>query len=93
MHMDRAIFEIKASVEATSLYILLCALKDQGESITLDRASIQWHGSRESLRQAAQELIQRGVLLGSIPVVDDQPLAIQPSTEWLWSLSGCPCCS
>ena len=65
MHMDRAIFDLNASVGATSLYILICALLDQGEQgITLDRVSVQWNGSREELHAAAEELVRRGVLSG-----------------------------
>jgi hypothetical protein len=63
--MDRAIFDLNASVGATSLYILICALLDQGEQgITLDRVSLQWNGSREELHVAAEELVRRGVLSG-----------------------------
>ena len=82
MHMDRAIFNLEASVEATSLYILLCALLDQGEPLTLDRAHLQWNGTREDLVKAAAELIQRGVLAGSQPLTPHQPLQIHPSDEW-----------
>ena len=65
MHMDRAIFDLNASVGAASLYILVCALLDQGEQgITLDRVSVQWNGSREELHAAAEELVRRGVLTG-----------------------------
>ena len=65
MHMDRAIFDLNTSVGATSLYILICALLDQGEQgITLDRVSVQWNGSREELHAAAEELVRRGVLTG-----------------------------
>ena len=65
MHMDRAIFDLNASVGATSLYILVCALLDQGEDgITLDRVGLQWNGSREELYAAAEELVLRGVLSG-----------------------------
>ena len=65
MHMDRAIFDLNTSVGATSLYILVCALLDQGEQgITLDRVSVQWNGSREELHAAAEELVRRGVLTG-----------------------------
>ena len=38
MNMDRAIFETNASVEATSLYILLCALMDSGQPPTIENA-------------------------------------------------------
>jgi hypothetical protein len=80
--MDRAIFDLRASVEATSLYILLCALADQGDSLSLDRASIQWNGSREDLFRAAEELIQRGVLAASQPLTPDQPLELNPGENW-----------
>ena len=85
MPMDRAIFNLEASVEATSLYILLCALEDQEELLTIDRAGIQWNGTREDLVRAVEELIQRGVLDGSQPLAQDQPLQVKRSEEWLWS--------
>jgi hypothetical protein len=80
--MDRAIFNLEASVEATSLYILLCALHDQEETLTLDRAGVQWNGTREDLARAAEELIRRGVLAGSRPLEKDQPLYLKPADEW-----------
>ena len=64
MHMDRSIFNLEASVEATSLYILLCALADEKEPLTLERASLQWNGTGKDLLEAAAELLQRGVLTG-----------------------------
>jgi hypothetical protein len=81
--MDRAIFNLEASVEATSLYILLCALEDQEEPLTLDRASVLWNGTREDLVSAVEELFQRGVLDGSQPLTRDQPLQVKRSEEWL----------
>jgi hypothetical protein len=80
--MDRAIFRLQASVEATSLYILLCALEDQEEPLTLERARIQWNGTREDLLRAAEELIQRGVLGGPQHVVQDLPIWINHSEDW-----------
>ena len=82
MQMDRGIFDLEASVEATSLYILLCALLDQGDTLTLDRASVQWNGSREDLVTAANELIQRGILAGNQPLTQDQPLQLNPRDQW-----------
>jgi hypothetical protein len=82
MHMDRAIFDLKASVEATSLYILLCALLDQGEVPTLNRATAQWNGSRASLIAAADELILRCVLRGDQSSNGDQPLELNPREKW-----------
>ena len=82
MHMDRSIFNLEASVEATSLYILLCALADEQEPLTLERAGLQWNGTRKDLLEAAMELLQRGVLTGKQPLTDDQPLHLNPSHEW-----------
>ena len=45
MEMDRAIFELNAGVEATSLYILICALMDEGKAVTLENVRRQWTGS------------------------------------------------
>jgi hypothetical protein len=80
--MDRAIFNLGTSVEATSLYILLCALLDQGELLTLDRAAVQWNGTGEELKKAAEELAERGVLATSKPLTQDQPLQLNSPGEW-----------
>jgi hypothetical protein len=82
VHMDRAIFNLGTSVEATSLYILLCALLDQGELLTLGRAAVQWNGTGEELKKAAEELAERGVLATSKPLTQDQPLQLNSPGEW-----------
>jgi hypothetical protein len=82
MHMDRAIFDLNASVEATSLYILICALLDQQELPTLKRAKVQWNGSGENLMSATEELMRRGVLQVMHPLRDDEPLRVNPRHEW-----------
>ncbi|MGV8075294.1 MAG: hypothetical protein AB2L11_12150 [Syntrophobacteraceae bacterium] len=80
--MDRAIFDLNSSMEATSLYILLCALLDSGAIPTLNLARARWNGDEESLKKAAEELIQRGVLENRPPISDDKPLTINPSCKW-----------
>ena len=82
MNMDRGIFNLEASVEATSLYILLCALADQGEPLTLDRAAVQWNGTKEDLLKAANELIRRRVLTGNQPLTQDKLLQLNPADQW-----------
>jgi hypothetical protein len=83
MHMDRAIFDLQASVGATSLYILICALMDQGDkNVTLGRASRKWNGTREELHQALEELIQRGVLSAADGRGEDVPLQVNPRENW-----------
>ncbi len=82
MHMDRNIFKLGTSVEATSLYILLCALTEENQSITLDHASRQWNGTPEGLLKGAAELMERGVLVGTHPLTQNQPLFVAPSDQW-----------
>lgn len=83
MHMDREIFEIRTSVDATSLYILICALLDQGvEGVTVGRALHQWSGTKETLYAAAEELMHRDVLQRVQTLGDDTPLQVTPKEKW-----------
>lgn len=82
MLMDRAIFELNASVEATSLYILICALLEQGEAPSLNRAMVQWNGTMDTLVKATEELIVRGVLEGPVPGSQEQPLQVNSKDKW-----------
>lgn len=82
MNMDRAIFNLKASIEATSFYILLCALMDAGQAPTLDNALPKWTGTKESMLNAAEELIRRCVLGAPIPIPWD--IHLHPRTRDKW---------
>jgi hypothetical protein len=82
MNMDRAIFDLKVSVEAASLYILLCALMDGRQEPTLENARQKWTGNEESLLTAAQELIGRCVITGIVPIPKDMHL--HPNTRDRW---------
>jgi hypothetical protein len=82
MNMDRLIFELNASVDATSLYILLCALAEGGDSPTLNDAKQRWNGTPEGLTRAAEELMKRGVLEQMHPLDPDQPIKINPAGKW-----------
>jgi hypothetical protein len=82
MYMDREIFNLNLSVEATSLYIMLCTFMDQGTAPTLQKAKMQWAGSGESLTAAVEELICRGVLNSPLPVADDLHLHPAPRNMW-----------
>ncbi|NTW35129.1 MAG: hypothetical protein HGB17_03180 [Syntrophobacteraceae bacterium] len=83
MHMDRDIFNLKASTDATSLYILICALKDLGQSPTLPEIRAKWTGNEESLRNAVKELMRRGVLDATHSMGQDEPFAVQARAEWI----------
>ncbi len=82
MNMDRAIFDLEISVEATSLYILLCALMDDGVGPTLENAALRWTGTEETLAQAARELIERCVITGAVPVLANMHLHPNSRDRW-----------
>lgn len=82
MNMDRDIFTLKASTEATSLYILICALMDIGQSPTLAEVKSKWTGDEDSLRNAARELVGRGVLESAEPAAPDAPFAVRSRKDW-----------
>lgn len=82
MNMDRAIFDLDASVEATSLYIILCALMDAGVAPTLEQARLKWNGTEGSLAAAAEELVRRGVLGVRLPLSEEMHL--HPTTRDQW---------
>jgi len=84
MSMDRMIFELKASIFATSLYLLICSHLDEGERPTLNNAREAWNGTEENLVQAAVELMERRVLASAAPLDFDQPLFVNPREKWLW---------
>ena len=82
MNMDRAIFDLNVSVEATSLYILLCALMDMGQPPTIQEALPKWAGTEETLMAAAEELISRCVLDTNHPIPKGKHL--HPTTRDRW---------
>lgn len=81
-HMDRAIFHLRASVPATSLYILICSLLDEGQAPTLDHTRVLWNGTDEELNAAMQELTQRGILVPPRPMTNGRPLQLDLTSNW-----------
>lgn len=54
--MDRKIFNLNLSVEATSAYILICNLAESGAPITIESAGTFWNDKPEALVSALEEL-------------------------------------
>ncbi|MHC1742859.1 MAG: hypothetical protein AB9873_07480 [Syntrophobacteraceae bacterium] len=81
-HMSQAIFHLKASVPATSLYLLICSMLDEGRAPTLDRARGQWTGTEESFNGAVDELTRRGVLQPPRPLENGKPVGLYLSSHW-----------
>jgi hypothetical protein len=82
MNMDRSIFNLRASTEATSLYILICALLDLGQSPTLPEIRAKWTGNEESLDNALKELMRRGVLEAAHSGSEEESFAVRRSGNW-----------
>jgi hypothetical protein len=60
--MDRKIFTLNLSVEATSAYILVCSLVDGGAPATVESLGPFWNGPRQELPSALTELRSRGII-------------------------------
>ncbi len=83
MHMDRAVFDLKVSVHAVSLYILICALLDDGREPTVDAVRAQWSASEDALQEAVAELAARGVILLDPQGDLSGRFSVQPSVQWI----------
>jgi hypothetical protein len=82
MHMDRAIFDFQLSMEATSAYIVVCSLLDDGLFPTISLVRARWNGSEPSLQKALQELMECNVVDPDATVFDGEPLAIRSREKW-----------
>ena len=82
MHMDRAIFDLQLSMEATSAYIVICSLLDEGLFPTLSLVRARWNGNEQSLRNALHELMQHNVVNADPTVFDGEPLVIRSREKW-----------
>jgi len=81
MHMDRDIFRLEMATEATSLYILICSILDDGAPPTLQRVRSRWSTTEEDLQRALEELVRRGVLPAA-PPSEEAHLHPNPQSEW-----------
>lgn len=62
MLMDRNIFTLNLSVEATSAYILVCSFVEGGAPATVESLGPFWNGPRQELPAALTELRSRGII-------------------------------
>jgi hypothetical protein len=60
--MDRKIFTLNLSVEATSAYILVCSFVEGGAPATVESLGPFWNGPRQELPSALTELRSRGII-------------------------------
>ncbi len=83
MLMDRAVFDLGVSVHAVSLYILICALEDEGREPSFELVRHQWTASEEALWKAAGELEHQKVIRIESEGESSGRFWVQPSHQWL----------
>jgi hypothetical protein len=83
--MDTQIFNLKLSVYATSLYILLTELAASGVRPTREEIAGRFAAGREDTDIALQDLLVRRVIYASDPG-GDVPLSYHPNPASLWIL-------
>lgn len=60
--MDRQIFNLKLSVEATSAYIVVTSIVNENQPPTLSAVQGRWTISFEALDRALVELMERSII-------------------------------
>ena len=82
MHMDRKIFAMNLSVEATSAYILICTLAESGAVITIESAGSFWNDSPEALTRALEELNHRRIIYEELDAKQRRQYLLNPADLW-----------
>jgi len=82
--MDRAIFDLGLSVEATSAYILLDSLTDSGRRPAPREVLFSsWNAEPQALEEALAELERRGIIRQEAEGID-----LLPANDWRASPEG-----
>jgi len=80
--MDRKIFDLNLSVEATSAYILICNLADSGTPITIESAETFWNDKPEALIGALEELRHHHIIFEAQDAKQVRQYYLNPSDLW-----------
>jgi hypothetical protein len=80
--MDRKIFQMNLSVEATSAYILICNLAESGAPVTIESAGAFWHNTVETLAEAIGELKRHRIIYEIVDSRQMRQYLINSSDLW-----------
>jgi hypothetical protein len=80
--MDRKIFNLNLSVEATSAYILICNLAESGTPITIESAGTFWNDKPEALISALEELKRHWVIVEALDANQMRQYYLNSSDRW-----------
>lgn len=70
--MNQEIFKLGLSVETISVYLLCCALSDEGSVISTKNLLGVWNGSPEALSEGIKNLEERNILIKIISDGEDK---------------------
>jgi hypothetical protein len=82
MMMDRKIFSLNLSVEATSAYILICNLAESGTPITIESAGTFWNDTPEALVSALEELKRHWIIVEALDANEMRQYYLNASDLW-----------
>lgn len=82
MMMDRKIFNLNLSVEATSAYILICNLAESGTPITIESAGTFWNDTPEALASALEELKRHCIIVEALDANQMRQYYLNSSDRW-----------
>ena len=82
MVMDRKIFSLNLSVEATSAYILMCTLAESGTPITIESARTFWNDTPEALVSALEELDRHRIIFEAVDGKQRRQYYLNSSDRW-----------
>ena len=80
--MDREIFNLNLSVEATSAYILICNLAESGTPITIESAGTFWNDTPEALVSALEELKRHSIIVEALDANQMRQYYLNSSDRW-----------
>jgi hypothetical protein len=80
--MDRKIFSLNLSVEATSAYILICNLAESGTPITIESAGTFWNDKPEALVSALEELNRHRIIFEALDANQMRQYYLNSSDLW-----------
>ena len=84
--MDQQIFNLNLSVHATSAYIVLCSLREDGLDPTLEALRARWTAEPELLERALGELLAWNVAERRQDREGNETFPPNPAS--LWSVPG-----
>ncbi|MDR1606931.1 MAG: hypothetical protein LBT38_00765 [Deltaproteobacteria bacterium] len=86
--MDTQIFSLGLSIEATSAYILICSIAEEGQKADWPGLRAAWVGAPEALEPSLTELLAWRVIGALTDPLGDERFWPNPAS--MWRVPGTP---